>query len=228
MLFKRSLPDCVAIGFCCLFSNSLLLGLAITERAYGTQALAGNFAIISIHAPLLYAFGITAMELARARGTGVKGGALARQIGRSIVSNPLVIGITAGFIVNLGGLTLPVVIWSAVDMMATTALPAALFGLGGVLVRYRPEGDMKAIAMVTADLAGDPPGDHLWPWARLVFGLNVDQMRSAVMTAAMAPGANAYVFASMYGTARRVAASSVLVATAVSILSVWVWLGILP
>ena len=70
VLFKRSLPDCVAIGFCCLFSNSLLLGLPITERAYGTQALAGNFAIISIHAPLLYAFGITAMELARAPRSG--------------------------------------------------------------------------------------------------------------------------------------------------------------
>jgi len=32
----------------------------------------------------------------------------------------------------------------------------------------------------------------------------------------------------MYGRARRVAASSVLAATALSILSVWMWLGSLP
>jgi malonate transporter and related proteins len=40
----------------------------------------------------------------------------------------------------------------------------------------------------------------------------------------MAPGVNAYVFANMYGTAKRVAASSVLLGTAGSILTVWIWL----
>ena len=53
-------------------------------------------------------------------------------------------------------------------------------------------------------------------------------LRSAIMTAAMAPGINAYVFANMYGKARRVAASAVLMATGLSILTVWVWLAILP
>ena len=38
-LFGRPGPDCVAIGFACLFSNTLLLGLPITERAYGADAL---------------------------------------------------------------------------------------------------------------------------------------------------------------------------------------------
>ena len=52
--------------------------------------------------------------------------------------------------------------------------------------------------------------------------------RSAVITAAMAPGVNSYIFASMYGRAKRVAASSVLLATAASILTAWLWLGLLP
>ena len=34
VVFRRPIPDAVAIGFAGLFSNSLLLGLAITERAY--------------------------------------------------------------------------------------------------------------------------------------------------------------------------------------------------
>ncbi len=37
--------------------------------------------------------------------------------------------------------------WAAVRMMSSAALPAALFGLGGVLYRYRPEGEARAIAM---------------------------------------------------------------------------------
>jgi malonate transporter len=34
--------DAMAIGFVCLFSNSLLLGMPITERAYGPDALAAT------------------------------------------------------------------------------------------------------------------------------------------------------------------------------------------
>ena len=52
--------------------------------------------------------------------------------------------------------------------------------------------------------------------------------RSAVVTAAMAPGVNAYMFAHMYGVGKRVNASSVLVATALSIVTAWGWLHILP
>ena len=73
----RNPEEAVAIGFVCLFSNSLLLGIPITERAYGTSALAGNFMIIALHSPLLYTFGITFMEFTRARGKSVPMGRVA-------------------------------------------------------------------------------------------------------------------------------------------------------
>lgn len=226
-IFGRSPVDAVAIAFCCLFSNSLLLGLPITERAYGPDALAGNYAIISIHAPLLYAVGVTAMELARSRGTGLPARHVLGQIGASMARNPLVIGIGAGLALNLAGLALPQPVADAVAMMARAALPAALFGLGGVLVRYRPEGDMKTIAMVcTLSLVLHPA--ITYGLGRLVFDLGVDQLRSAVVTAAAAPGINAFLFSAMYGAARRVAASSVLIGTGLAVVTVWLWLAILP
>jgi len=226
-LFNRPLEDCIAFGFTGMFSNSVLLGLAITERAYGTEALKANYAIISIHAPLFYAIGIIFMETARSSGKGTNLGQLARQIFTAIFSNAIVIGICLGFVVNLTKITLPETLNAGVDMMARAALPAALFGLGGVLVRYKPEGDMKAIATLTAvSLIAHPAITYgLGKW---VFALDQDQFRSAVLTAAMAPGVNTYLFANMYGAANRVAASTVLFATAISILSVWVWLAILP
>jgi hypothetical protein len=112
-------------------------------------------------------------------------------------------------------------------MMAGAAIPAALFGLGGVMVRYRPEGDMKTIAMVCAISLIVHPA-VTWGLGRFVLRLDTDQLRSAVMTAAMAPGVNAYLFASLYGVATRVAAAAVLLATAASILTIWGWLHILP
>ncbi|SFJ15692.1 AEC family transporter [Celeribacter neptunius] len=226
-LFKRELTDSVAIGFIGLFSNSLLLGIPITERAYGEAALAGNFAIISIHSPMLYGIGIAAMEIARSRGLGLSGFGLLRQIARSVLRNPLVLGIAAGWTVNISGLALPTPVWDAVTLMNRAAIPAALFGLGGVLLRYKPEGDMRIIAWaVFASLILHPM--IAYGLGHFGFGLDIASLRSATITAAMAPGVNAYLFANMYGVAKRVAASSVLIGTGLSVLTIWCWLAILP
>ncbi len=226
-LFGRTAAESVAIGFACMFSNSLLLGLPITERAYGTDALSGNYAIISVHAPLLYGFGITCMELVRSKGAGLSLFGISSQVLRAIFSQPLVIGIVAGFAVNLSGFDVPQVAWSAIVMMASTAIPVALFGLGGVLRRYQPEGDMKSIAMVCIlSLIIHPAVTYLL--GRYAFGLTVPDLRSAVVTGAMAPGVNAFLFANMYGVAKRVAASSVLIGTVATIITAWGWLSILP
>lgn len=225
----RPPEDCVAIGFCALFSNSLLLGIPITERAYGPEALVGNFTIIAIHSPLLYTFGITVMEFTRARGHAISAGRVALRALNGVMRTPLVIGIASGFGMNLAmmaGLVMPEGFWAAVDMMARSALPAALFGLGGVLYRYKPEGDAAPIALIClASLIVHPA--IAFGLGR-ALGLDPESLRSAVMTAAMAPGVNTYLFANIYGVAKRVAASGVLIATALSILSIWFWLWVLP
>ncbi len=224
MIFKRTWEDAVAIGFCGLFSNSLLLGLPITERAYGAAALTGNYAIVSIHAPFCYLVGISAMEIARNRGGNIT--ALPGKIVKVMFSNALVIGISLGLMVNLTGLSLPGALTDAIDLVTRAALPTALFGLGGVLYRYRPEGDMPTILFIVAVSLVLHPA-VIWGMGRWT-GLDVNAFRSAILTGAMAPGVNAYVFASMYGAARRVAASAVLIGTALSLITVWGWLAILP
>lgn len=224
LLFGRPWEDAVAIGFCCLFSNSVLLGLPLTERAYGVDALEANFAIIALHSPFCYGLGITVMEIVRARGQA--GSAVARRVLKAMFSNALILGIALGFVVNLSGVSLPTVLNDGIDLMVRAALPAALFGLGGVLATYRPEGDLRLVFYIClVSLVIHP---LITRGMGLGFGLSVDATRSAVLTAAMAPGVNTYIFASMYGRATRVAATSVLVATGVSILTVWVWLALLP
>jgi len=224
LIFGRSWEDAVAIGFCGLFSNSVLLGLPIMERAYGLEALSANFAIIAVHSPFCYGIGITAMEVVRARGQS--GMAVAAKVGRAMFSNTLIMGIAAGFAVNLSGLPIPGPVNDALDLMVRAALPAALFGLGGVLVQYRPEGDMRTILYVCAvSLVAHPA--ITWGMGR-ALSLPVEGLRAAVVTAAMAPGVNAYIFANMYGHAKRVAASSVLIATGLTVITAWLWLQVLP
>lgn len=222
-LFGRDWEDAVAIGFVCLFSNSVLLGLSISERAYGVASLSANFAIVALHGPFCYAVGIMTMEGVRARGAGLAS-TMARVV-KGLASNPLVIGIGLGALVNLSGLPLPEALHDASELLARAGLPAALFGLGGVLYRYKPEGDLKLIAYaVVVSLIVHPM--VTWGMGR---ALAVDPVgfRAAVVTSAMAPGVNAYLFANMYGRAKRVAASTVLVATLTCVLTAWGWMAAL-
>ena len=223
-LFNRALEDSVVIGFCCLFSNTVMLGLPITERAYGEDALRHNFAIVSIHAPFCYFLGITVMELVKSSEKDLKKNIIT--ILKAMFSNALVVGIMLGFIVNVLEINLAKSIQASIDMITAVALPAALFGMGGVLYQYRPQGDIGPIIMVCAISLIIHPA-VVW-FAGRSFDLTDMQLRSAVITAAMAPGINTYVFANIYGKAKRVASTGVLLSTAFSIGSIWVWLSLIP
>lgn len=223
-LFGRTPEDSVAIGFCALFSNSLMLGLAITQRAYGAEALAGNYAIVSIHAPICYAAGIVAMEVVR-RPAGGSAGDAAGKILRSLVHNPLVIAVIAGFALNASGLPVPLALAEALDLVARAAIPMALVALGGVLVRYRLGGDLRVVLYISALALGLHPA--LVALGGALGGMDQAALRSALVTASMAPGVNAYVFASLYGVGQRTAAATVLVSTVLSVITVAGWLAYL-
>jgi malonate transporter len=135
LLFKRDWEDAVVIGFCCLFSNSVLLGLPITERAFGPENLTGNYAIIAFHSPFCYGLGITVMEVVKNRGAGSL--KTVSSVLTAMFKNVLILGISLGFAFNLAGLTIPGTVDAALQLLIQAALPTALFALGGVLVPPR-------------------------------------------------------------------------------------------
>ena len=223
-LFKRDWEDCITIGFCCLFCNSLVLGLAITERAYGANTLQGNFAIVTLHAPFCYGVGITAMEIALNKGKNpIK---LIKNVAVAMFKNALVIAMIAGFIVNFYNISLPNTASVAIDMIVQVALPIALFGMGGVLYQYRTSGDIGPIIMISIASLLLHPIFVLFLGTQ--FTLDTQGIRSAVLTSAMAPGINAYIFSNIYQRGQSVAASTVLLTTIGSVFTIWAWLKILP
>lgn len=223
-IFGHRPGESVAIAFAALFSNSVLLGLPIMERAFGPDSLAPNFGIISIHAPFCYLVGITTMEFARADGRSL--GETARTVARAMFRNALMIGLLLGFLVNLGHLPYPAPLRAGVEMMANSALPAALFGLGGVLSRYRIRASLGEAGMISAlSLVVHP--SIAFALAHWVFALPIEFVRGCVVTAAMAPGVNAYVFANLYDRGKEQVASTVLLATALTVLTASAWLALL-
>ena len=74
-----------------MFSNGVLLGLPISELAFGEESLSTNYSIIIGHAPICYLIGIILMEVAKSKRNTYKN-ALFTSI-RSIASNNLFFGI---------------------------------------------------------------------------------------------------------------------------------------
>ncbi len=223
-LFKRRAGESVAVGFSAYFTNTVLLGLPIIQRAYGDDALPLLFAIVGFHAPLLMSFGMIVMEIARRDGEP-----LGKAIGQSllrVLRNPLLIGISLGILTNLSGVTLPHIIDDATKMMATAVLPAALFGLGGALVQYKlRESWGQALISSLLKLVIHPLIALIFTY--YIFGLSLDLVRVAVLTAAMPSGLNVYIFATFYNRSTDVAANTVLQSTVLGVLSISAWLLIL-
>ncbi|MBB5222847.1 hypothetical protein HNP73_002783 [Amaricoccus macauensis] len=224
LLFHRRPGEAVAVGFSALFSNSVLLGLPIMQHAYGAGALSPSFAIISIHAPFCYFLGITVMEFARADGRGLL--STLRSVLRAMFRSGLMVGLALGFIVNLSGIALPGPLRAALEMVADAALPAALFGLGGVMTRYAIHANLGESAMIAVLSLGLHPA-IAYTLSHLVFDLPMEFVRAAVVTAAMAPGVNTYVFASLYNRAQAQAASSIVLCTGLLVVTAAFWLSVL-
>jgi malonate transporter and related proteins len=133
------------------------------------------------------------------------------------------IGIGLGFLVNLSGLQLPGVVLSAVDILSKAALPVALFGLGAVLTRYKINQALGEVGTISVFSLIVHPSIAMIICTLLAVPHAISKM--AVLVAAMAPGVNSYLFANMYQRGQGVAASTVVLATSMSVfsISVWVW-----
>ncbi len=222
-LFKKNPGESIAIGFGALFSNTVLIGLPISERAWGIENMPTVYAIVSIHAPFCYLLGITSMEVLRSDGRPWS--ETTTVIIKAMFRNSLMLGIGLGFLVNLTGIIIPQPISSAVNIISKAAIPVALFGLGGVLTRYRLTCSLGQVSSISIfSLIIHPLLTYL---ICLLLGVDQDVSKTAVLIAAMAPGINSYLFANMYQRGQNIAATTVLLATAISIITVSSWLWIL-
>ena len=224
LVWRRRPGEAVAVGFSAFFGNVVMLGIPIAERAYGGAVSAAVFGLIAFHGTYNYFLGFVAMELIRQDGQSALAG-----LRRALVTtftNPLMVGLCRGIAFNLVGVALPGVLLDGMDLLAAAGLPVALFSLGGVLTRYRLRDEIGEALMVSAVSLLALPA-LAWALAAGVFALPPEFVRAAVIMAAMPPGLNGYIFASLYDRAVGTAANAVLLGTTLSVGSITVWLALL-
>ncbi|MEM9139027.1 MAG: AEC family transporter [Pseudomonadota bacterium] len=223
-IWKRRPGEAVTVGFAAFFPNAVMMGIPITERAFGGVALDAIFGIIAFHSMYNYFLGFVTMEAVRRDSETVLAGL--RKAFMTTFTNPLMVGLMLGMAVNLAEIPLPGIAADALDMLAASAIPAALFALGGVLTRYRLA-DQIGEALMVSTLALVLQPALAWIVTGPILGLPLPFIQAAVIMSAMPTGINSYIFASIYNRGVATAASAVLLGTALSAITITGWLAFL-
>ena len=223
-IFRRTPGESVAVGFSAMFTNTVLVGIPVMQRAYGEEAMPIVYSIIGLHAPLLMTLGMFVMELARRDG-GKVSSALFQGV-RKAVANPILIGIALGLLANIAGLELSGVADDVTLLLAGTVMPVALFGLGGALNEYRL-GETWVQALMTTGMQLIVHPAIAWVLMVPILGVDPHIARYGVLLAAMPAGINVYIFATYYNRAVDVAANTILLSTILSLFTITVWLLLL-
>ena len=223
-IFKQTYKNSIILGFCAMFSNGVLLGLPISERAFGSESLFINYTIIVGHAPFCYLVGITLIEFMKTDKTSFFSG-LGSSL-KAIFYNNLAIGILLGIGFNILKFEFSVNTKELLRIGTVWIIPVSLFTMGGVLYFYRITNSYKiTITIIFTSLFLQPA--VVYSLGVYIWNIDLYYLRNAVIMAAMAPGLNAYFFANMYDSCRATVATTICVSTALTIFSSSFWIYIL-
>jgi predicted permease len=198
------------------FGNTVMMGIPLVTAAFGAEALAVLLAILALHSLVLLGAATVVAEI------GVHAHAPWRRVLRATLGgvgrNPIVMAVAAALVWRLVGLPPPPgFARRALELLGAAGPPVALFCLGGSLAALDPRaawretlaaGSLKLFAMPAV------------VWAVCLL-LDVPRFETAVtvLTAALPTGANAYLLAQRYRIEADRSGATVLVTTAVSVVT---------
>lgn len=211
------------------FSNSGYIGYPIALQfmpSVAGVALALNLLVENlVMLPLL----LTLAE--GGGGSGAARWAVLRPTLASLMRNPMVLAIVAGFTTAWVGLPIPATVWKAIDIMALASTGVALFVVGGSLAGLSTKGlagDVGRIAL--AKLVAHPLAVYAMLW---VVPATSPELRMLAVAMAAVPMLGIYpILAQKYGLEGPCAAALLgTTASSFASLSLWLWLlghGVLP
>lgn len=225
--FKRDRRIGVLAGVSAAFANTVFIGLPLVSRIVGESGLVAISVLISVHLPTMMIAGTVLMERAeRKDGTRERQSfaALLLGVGKSLVRNPLVIGLVVGALFHVGGVPLAGPFKVIVDQITALAAPAALISIGMALNKYKIGGNVGIAAAMTGLKLLLLPG-CVYVACRLL-GLTPEWTAAMVLTSSVPTGVNAWLLANHFGVGHALASSTITMTTALGVFTVsfWAWL----
>ncbi|HJO03498.1 MAG TPA: AEC family transporter [Acidobacteriota bacterium] len=215
--FRRPLAIQATCGMAAGFSNTVLLGIPLLLTVLGPEAALAIFLLLLPHSAVLMTLTMVLIRLGRGREVSV--GAQLRVVVGELIRNPIILALVAGLSANLSGLVLPGPLATVVQMLGAAAVPCALFAMGASLAAYPLAGDvLSTLPLVLLKLLVHPL--LVWVLAVPVLGLDGVWVPVAVLMATMPTGINVYLVATRYDGGTGVAARTIFLSTAISVITI--------
>lgn len=222
-VFGRDGKAGVVGGVSAAFSNLVLLGIPFTLGVFGKEGFEVLSLLISVHLPTMLMASIILFEIfGRDASEAFRPLPVMKTFLRKLMSNPLVIGILAGWVWRLTGLPLPRLMFHFVDALAGIAAPLALFAMGLGLRKFGISGSVGPALALSAVKLGLMPAVALG--FALIFGLPPLPAKVLVASAALPSGVNSYLIAMQFGTGQALASNQITFATALAVVTSAFWL----
>ncbi|MEK1889611.1 MAG: AEC family transporter [Phyllobacterium sp.] len=225
MIFGRDNRAGVVAGVSGAFSNLVFLGMPLMLGVFGQEGFAILSLIVAVHMPIMMAASITLHEVAMRRDGVFEGEghltAVVATFFKSLLRNPFAIGILAGWLWRLTGLRMPPVADSLIQTLGSVAGPVALFAMGMGLKKFGVSGHIAASLVMSAIKLFIMPAVVLA--AAWLIGLPPLTAKIAVTSAALPAGVNSYLIATRFGTGQALASNSMVMATALSAVTLAFW-----
>ncbi|MCI0509715.1 hypothetical protein C8E00_104117 [Chromohalobacter marismortui] len=127
-------------------SNSGFIGYPIAAMVVGSSAVIALALNMMVENLLMIPIALAIAEAGRQRGASFLT-TLRKTVAR-LTRNPILLGILAGILTALSGITLPAPLFKAIDMLASASAPTALFVIGGTLYGLRIGGMLGDVSQV--------------------------------------------------------------------------------
>lgn len=227
LVFRARISTAGVFALNAVFGNTVMLGVPIIDSAYGAEGVAYLLAVVAFHSALLLPLATILIEADGGGGSRTPLDVL-RAVAPGLLRNPVVMVIIAALAWRATDFGLAAPVERLLHLLGAAGPPLALFCLGATLPRpggAKPEGlkALRDVALASAlKLLAMPALVAGLAW---LAGVRDVAFAVVVLAAAMPTGANAFLLARRFGTMMEASASTVVVSTALSLLTLTALLG---
>jgi hypothetical protein len=215
MLRRRPVAEAAVEAQCAVIGNTGFLGVPMLVVLMGEAAAGPVLMVLTID---LVVFSSLIVILVTGSREGTVRLSTIRNVGIGLLKNPMIVSITLGLLWSATGWDVPGPVNEFLGILGAAATPGALFAIGASLAGKSAERLSVAGWLSFCKLVLHPAAVAL---AALVL-FPVEPFAAAVMIAAasLPVAGNVYILAQHYGVAPQRVSASILVSTAISVVTV--------
>ena len=203
-------------------SSAALLGIAFIQNIYGTAGMAPLMIIGSV--PLYNIMAVVVLSVFKP-GNNSFDKALVKKTLKGIATNPIIIGIVAGFVWSALKLPMPSILHKTVSSIGATATPMGLMSMGATFEMKKATSKMKpTLVAVFMKLVGFCV--VFLPMAALL-GFRNEEMIAILVMLGSATTVSCFVMARNMGHEGTLSSGGIMMTTLLSAFTLTMWLDVL-